>query len=62
MNACPSTEHSCRGESFEAAHRPYPGLQSSVIGLDRIVRVLLHDMTRGGQQLIDNRQTHQVLT
>jgi hypothetical protein len=35
---------------FEAAHRPQPGLQSTVIGLDRFVRVAFSDVQRRGPQ------------
>ena len=48
----PGADHSCAAESFEAAHWPESGLQAAVVGFDRIVRVLRHDMAGGGQQLI----------
>ena len=46
--------HSCRAESSQAAHRPQPRLQTPMISFDGVVRVLLHNMTRGRQQLIDH--------
>jgi hypothetical protein len=35
------TDHSCRVESFQAAHRPQPRLQTPMISFDGVVRVLL---------------------
>ena len=46
-------DHAGGAEPFESAHRPDSGLEPSMIGLKGIVRVLLHDMARGGQQLIE---------
>ena len=40
--------------TLQAAHRPEPGLQPPVISLDRIVRVPLHGVQRGGDQLIED--------
>jgi UDP-N-acetylglucosamine:LPS N-acetylglucosamine transferase len=34
------TDHPCRTESFEIAHRPQPGLQTPVVGFDGIIAVL----------------------
>ena len=45
----PGTDDSGRVEPFQAAHRPQPGLEPAVIGLDRVVRVLLHDVACSGQ-------------
>ena len=36
---------------FPARHRPEPGLRPPVIGLDRVVRVLLHGVQRRRDQL-----------
>jgi hypothetical protein len=41
-------------ELFEATHRSQSGLQPSVIGFDRIVSVLLGDMTGRRHQLIEH--------
>jgi hypothetical protein len=41
-------------EPFHAAHRPQPGIQAPVIGFDGVIRVLLGDVTRGGEQLLDH--------
>jgi hypothetical protein len=41
-------------ELFEPAHRLQSGLQPSVIGFNRVVSVLLGDMTGGGHQLIEH--------
>jgi hypothetical protein len=46
----PGTDHPCRAEPFHVAHRPQPGLQAPVIGFDGVIRVLLGDVTRGGEQ------------
>src|SRR5437868_6409830 len=48
----PGTNDSCAAELFEPAHRPQSRLQASVIGFDRIVSVLLGDMTGRRHQLI----------
>src|SRR5918911_7247 len=49
-----STNDTCAAELFEPAHRLQSGLQPSVIGFDRIVSVLLGDMTGGRHQLIEH--------
>ncbi len=55
LDECVSgTDHADRTEPFEATHRPEPGLEASMIGLDHIIRVLLHDMARERQQLIEH--------
>jgi hypothetical protein len=40
--------------AFQAAHRPEPGFQPPVVGLDRVVRVLLDGVQRRGNQLIED--------
>jgi hypothetical protein len=53
LDECVSgTDHAGRAEPFEATHRPEPGRELSMIGLDQVIRVLLQDMARGWQQLI----------
>jgi hypothetical protein len=47
-------DHAGGAQPFESAHRPHSGLEPSMIGFEGIVRVLLHDMARGGQQLIEH--------
>jgi hypothetical protein len=47
-------DHAGRAEPFQSAHRSQSCFESSMIGLDGIVCVLLHDMARGGQQLIEH--------
>jgi hypothetical protein len=42
----PGTDHSCRTEPFEATHRPQSGFEPSMIGLDGVIGVLLHDVAR----------------
>ena len=37
----PGGENARGAAAFQAAHRPEPGCQPAVIGLDRIIRVLL---------------------
>jgi hypothetical protein len=49
-----STDHAGRAEPFEATHWPESRLQSSMIGLDRIIPVLLRDMAREKHQLIEH--------
>ena len=49
-----SSDHSCRTESFEAAHRPEPSLQAAMVGFYGVVGVLLGDMARRGQQFIEH--------
>jgi transposase-like protein len=49
----PRADHPRRAQPFEPAHRPDPGLQSAVIGFDRVVRVLLSDVPGGGHQFVD---------
>ncbi len=39
---------------FQAPHRPEPGFQPPVIGLDWVVRVLLHGMQRRGDQIVED--------
>src|SRR6266516_1174950 len=39
---------------FQAPHGPEPGLEPSVICLDRVVRVLLDDVQRRGYQLVED--------
>jgi hypothetical protein len=41
-------------ELFEPAHRLQSGLQPSVIGFNRVVSVLLGDMTGGRRQLFEH--------
>jgi hypothetical protein len=48
-------------ESFEAAHRPQTGLESPVIGFDRIIGVLLDDMARRGQQFVKHSEGRRAL-
>ena len=50
----PSADHSGRAEPFEPTHRSQPGLELTMIGFDGVVRVLLHDMARRGQQLVEH--------
>src|SRR5690348_5084908 len=50
----PGGNYSCATKLFEPAHRSQSGLQPSVIGFDRVVSVLLGDMTGGRHQLIEH--------
>jgi CubicO group peptidase (beta-lactamase class C family) len=47
-------DHASGAELFQSAHRPQSGLEPTVIGFDGIVCVLLYDMARDGQQLIEH--------
>ena len=47
-------DDSCAAELFEPAHGSQSGFQPSVIGFDRVVSVLLGDMTGGRRQLIEH--------
>jgi hypothetical protein len=44
----PGADHPRQAESFQAAHRPQPGFQASMIGFDGIVHELLHYVAGGG--------------
>jgi hypothetical protein len=46
----------CRGESFQSAHRPKPGLQPAVIGFHPVVGISLDHVTRARDMLIDDRR------
>jgi hypothetical protein len=48
-----SANHPGRAKPFEATHRSEPGLEPTVIGFDGVVGVLLHDVARRRQQLIE---------
>ena len=48
----PGADHPGAAELFEAAYRPQLGLESAVVGFERVIRVLLHDMACGGHQFI----------
>jgi hypothetical protein len=50
----PGGDYLYAAELFEPAHRPQSGFQPSVIGFDRVVSVLLGDMTGGRHQLIEH--------
>ena len=47
-------DDSYAAELFEPAHRSQSGFQPSVIGFDRVISVLLGDMTGGGYQLVEH--------
>jgi hypothetical protein len=50
LDECVSgADHAGRAEPFEATHRPESALESSMIRLDRIIPVLLHDVARGSK-------------
>jgi hypothetical protein len=53
-----STDHAGRTEPFEATHGPESRFKSSMIGLDRIIPILLHDMARERHQLIEHPRRH----
>jgi hypothetical protein len=50
----PGANHLGRAEPFESTHRSQSGLEPTVIGFDGVIRVVLHDMARRGQQLIEH--------
>jgi hypothetical protein len=50
----PGANHLGRAEPFEPTHRSQSGLEPNVIGFDGVVRVVLHDMARRGQQFIEH--------
>ena len=54
MKRVPGANHLGRAEPFESTHRSQSGLEPTVIGFDGVVRVVLHDMARRGQQLIEH--------
>jgi hypothetical protein len=47
-------DHPCQTQPCQAAHRPQPGLQASIISLDAAIRVLLGDVARGEYQFLDH--------
>ena len=49
----PGREHSQRGDARESVHRPQPGLEPAMIGLDLVVRVSLEDVPGGPCELLD---------
>jgi hypothetical protein len=50
LDECVSgADHAGRAEPFEATHGPESRLESSMVGLDWIIPVLLHDVARGRQ-------------
>ena len=40
--------------AFQSAHRPQPGFQPAVIGLDAVIGVPLGGVQRGGDQLVQD--------
>ena len=50
----PGGDYLYAAELFELAHRSSSGFQPSVIGFDRVVWVLLGDMTGGRRQLLEH--------
>lgn len=48
------TDHSGRAKLFEAAHRPQPSLESSMICFDKVIGIPLGDMTGSGHQLVEH--------
>jgi hypothetical protein len=48
-----SADHPGRAKPFEATHWSEPGFEPTVIGFDGVVGVLLHDVARRRQQLIE---------
>jgi hypothetical protein len=53
MNAWPVLTTRAERSRFNPRMGSYSGFEPSMIGFDGIVCVLLHDMARGGQQLIE---------
>jgi hypothetical protein len=43
-----------RRAGMRAAHRPQSSLETPMIGFEGVIRVLLGDVARGGEQLIDH--------
>src|SRR4051794_18233553 len=43
-----------RADRLQPIHRSQPGLETSVIGFDSVVRVLLKDVSRGRGELVDH--------
>ena len=48
----PATDNLGGADAFQTAHRTSPGLQPAVIGFDRVVGVLLHNVPRLGHELV----------
>ena len=50
----PAADHLRGADAFQAAHRSRSGLQPAVIGFNRVVGVLLHDVPRLGHELVEH--------
>jgi hypothetical protein len=50
----PATDNLGGADAFQAAHRSGSGLQPPVIGFNRVVGVLLHDVPRLGHELVEH--------
>ena len=50
----PATDNLGGADAFQAAHRSRSGLQPTVIGFNRVVGVLLHDVPRLGHELVEH--------
>ena len=61
----PATDNLRGADAFQAAHRSRSGLQPGMIGFNRVVGVLLHDVPRLGNQLVEHtrvRRARSVVT
>jgi hypothetical protein len=56
-----SADHPCAAESFQAAHRPQPGLQLAMIGFDPVVGVGLGVVPGARSQLIEDGRVDRCL-
>jgi hypothetical protein len=50
----PSRHGAQRADRLQSEHWPQSGLESAVIGFDAVVRVLLEDMPRSRNELVDD--------
>jgi hypothetical protein len=50
----PGTDHARRAEPFQPAHGAESRLEPTVICLNRVIRVLLDDVARSGQHLVEH--------
>jgi hypothetical protein len=48
------SDHAGRAKPFETTHRPQPGLESSVVGFDGVIGVLLGDVASSGEKLVEH--------
>ena len=54
----PSHDGAQRADRLQSAHRPQPAFEPTVIGVYDVIRVMLEDMPRSRDELIDHARIH----